>query len=176
MTTKHLNAYPTTEAAARWSETADALDMGTSEFICAMVEAGLKKFDATTDPDDRDLTADVLREQRDDARDEADRLRARVRALEDRLADTDAAATYQYVLAQPGASFADVLGYVRDTSVERVPAHIDAAVADGVIRATADGGETYYHPVRDHDHDGDENNYSDGFGVGLPYYTEGGRE
>ena len=80
--TQPAMTYPTTRQYERWKDRAAEFDMSVSEFMQAMVEAGLKKFDATVDPDE---TNQELREQRNDLKDELDRTRARIRTLEDRL-------------------------------------------------------------------------------------------
>ena len=63
--TQPAMTYPTEDQYDRWKQQAEEFDMSVSEFMQAMVEAGLKKFDATVEPDE---TARELREQRNDLR------------------------------------------------------------------------------------------------------------
>jgi predicted RNase H-like nuclease (RuvC/YqgF family) len=79
--------YPSKQQHARWKQEAEDMDMSLSEFIQAMTEAGLKKFDAEVTPDEslRDL-----RQQRNELKRELDQTRNRVRELEAQLyADQD---------------------------------------------------------------------------------------
>lgn len=143
MTSTHLNVYAGPEQAAAWADEATGLDMGTSEYIRAMVEAGRKKFDfdGYLDPDPNvDVTEAQLREQRDRARRLADEAEARVRRLEDDLDGTDRAATLNYILERPGVDYESILTHVQATAAERLTAHLDRMEGDEV-RVTHDDGE-----------------------------------
>jgi hypothetical protein len=74
--------YPTKQQHARWKQEAEDMDMSLSEFIQAMTEAGLKKFDAEVPPDE---SLRELRQQRNELKRELDRVRDRVRDLEAEL-------------------------------------------------------------------------------------------
>jgi predicted nuclease with TOPRIM domain len=136
--------YPTTEQYERWKDRADTFDMSVSEFMQAMVEAGLKKFDATVDPDE---TNQELREQRNDLKDELDRTRARIRTLEDRLHDDERNTVHQYVENNPGATYDEIIQHVIDTVPGRVSDHLDELEGeslradDGAYYATDDASD-----------------------------------
>jgi ElaB/YqjD/DUF883 family membrane-anchored ribosome-binding protein len=114
--------YPTAEQYDRWKQRAEEFDMSVSEFMQAMVEAGLKKFDATVEPDE---TARELREQRNDLRDELDHARSRIDDLETRLYQGERAAVRNYVEENPGATYDEIIQHVVDTVPERVTKHLD---------------------------------------------------
>lgn len=96
--TQPAMTYPTNAQYARWKKRADELDMSVSEFMQGMIEAGMKKFDATVEPDE---TPYELREQRNDLKDELDHARARIDRLENRLHRSERAAVSQYVEQNP---------------------------------------------------------------------------
>ena len=135
--TQPAMTYPTAEQYDRWKQRAEDFDMSVSEFMQAMVEAGLKKFDATVEPDE---TNRDLREQRNDLKDELDHARDRIRDLEDQLHRGERATIRRYVEQNPGASFSDVVQEVIGTVPRRVNRHLDDLEGD-VVR-TEDGA--YY--------------------------------
>lgn len=147
MSSTHLNVYVDPPQASAWTEEADGLDMGKSEYIRAMVEAGRKKFDfdGYLDPDPSvDVTEAQLREQRDRARTEADALRARVRALEDELTGTDRATTFEFISERPGATFESILGHIRATAPERLTGHLERMEGREIRVSRDDEGERFY--------------------------------
>lgn len=125
-----VTVYPTEEQKARWEARADELDMGMSEFVKSMTEAGLKKFDATIEPTE---TLAELREQRNDLRDELDRTRDRIAELEDRLHHGERAAIRQYVEENPGATYDEIVRHVIDTVPARVSQHLDDMEGDDLV-------------------------------------------
>lgn len=133
--------YPTDEQKERWEERADEFDMSTSEFVASMTEAGIKKFDATVDPKE---TLQELREQRNDLRDELDRARERNADLEDRLHHGERATIREYVEANPGASFDEIVRHVIDTVPGRVSQHLDDLEGEDV---EFEPETETYHPV-----------------------------
>lgn len=143
--TQPAMTYPTVEQYDRWKQQAEAFDMSVSEFMQAMVEAGLKKFDARVEPDE---TVDELREQRDDLKDELNHARSRIQRLEDRLHHGEQAAIKQYVRENPGATWDEVIQHVVDTVPERVTEHLD--VMEGDTLQVEDGA---YYPA-EHTEDG----------------------
>jgi len=114
--------YPTEDQYDRWKQQAEEFDMSVSEFMQAMVEAGLKKFDATVEPDE---TARELREQRNGLRDELDHARGRIEELETRLYQGERAAVREYIEENPGATYDEIIQHVVDTVPERVTQHLD---------------------------------------------------
>lgn len=147
---KQAATYPSEEQYERWQDRADDMGMRSmSEFVEAMVEAGLKKFDAASvEPDE---TNRELRQQRNDLKAELDRARDRIADLEDAVYHGERQAIKEFVDANPGASYDEIIQHVIDTVPERVTTHLDdmegedLRVKDGryYLRdeiATGDGG------------------------------------
>jgi len=135
--TQPAMTYPTTEQYERWKDRAAEFDMSVSEFMQAMVKAGLKKFDAAVDPDE---TNQELRQQRNDLKDELARTRGRIRTLEDRLHDDERNTVHQYVENNPGATYDEIIQHVIDTVPERVSDHLDELEGESL---TTDDGAYY---------------------------------
>lgn len=137
--------YPTDEQYSQWEDRAEELDMSMSEFVECMVEAGLKKFDATVSPDE---TNRELREQRNDLKAELDRARDRIEQLEDELHHGERGAIRDYVESNPGASYDEIVQHVIDTAAGRVTTHLDGLegdeirVEDGLYYPKNGGGES----------------------------------
>jgi len=88
-----------------------------------MVEAGLKKFDAASvEPDE---TNRELRQQRNDLKAELDRARNRIADLEDAVYHGERQAIKEFVNANPGATYDEIIQHVIDTVPERVTTHLD---------------------------------------------------
>ena len=122
---------PPTEIRDQWESHADDMDYSTlSGFIIEMVEAGRKKFDRySIDPD---TTAVELREQRNNLRDELDRQTERVRELEDRLDNNERATVRQFVEAEPGSTFAEILQHSINYAPRRINHHLDELEGDSI--------------------------------------------
>ncbi|EMA43159.1 hypothetical protein C449_14312 [Halococcus saccharolyticus DSM 5350] len=127
-------AYPTSDQYDRWKQRANEFDMSVSEFMQAMVEAGMKKFDASVEPDE---TNRELRDQRNDLKDELDRTRERVAELEEQVHRGERAAVRRYVEQNPGTSFGQIVQRVVDTAPERVNRHIED-LEDDALRVEDD--------------------------------------
>jgi predicted nuclease with TOPRIM domain len=134
-------AYPTSDQYDRWKARADEFDMSVSEFMQSMVEAGMKKFDGSVEPDE---TNHELREQRNDLKDELDRTRSRVEELEEQLHGGERAAVREFVAENPGAEFGEIVQQVIDTAPERVNRHLDDLESDAL---RVENGE--YYPMDD---------------------------
>jgi ElaB/YqjD/DUF883 family membrane-anchored ribosome-binding protein len=119
---KHAATYPTQQQYIRWKNRADELGMSTSEFIEAMVEAGMKKFDASANPDE---TNRELRQQRNKLKNELDRARERIQELEDAVYHGERRTIKEYVRANPGAEYDEIIRHVMQTVPERVTTHLD---------------------------------------------------
>ena len=119
---KHAATYPTRQQYDRWAARADELGMSTSEFIEAMVEAGLKKFDAAVNPDE---TKKALRQQRNELKTELDRARVRIQDLEDVVYHGERQTINEYVRENPGAQYDEIIRHVMRTVPERVTTHLD---------------------------------------------------
>jgi predicted nucleic acid-binding Zn-ribbon protein len=127
--------YPTEEQYDRWKRRADEMDMTVSEFMQSMIEAGMKKFDASVEPDE---TNRELRQQRNDLRDELQHARERIDDLEDRLHHGERASIRRYIENNPGASYDDIVQHVIDTAAGRVTTHLDDMEGDDL--RSEDGG------------------------------------
>jgi len=120
---RHAATYPSEEQYQRWQDRADDLGMSMSAFMEAMVEAGLKKFDAANvEPDE---TNRELRQQRNDLKAELDRARNRIADLEDAVYHGERQAIKEFVNANPGATYDEIIQHVIDTVPERVTTHLD---------------------------------------------------
>jgi len=136
---RHAATYPSEEQYQRWQNRADDLGMSMSEFVEAMVEAGMKKFDATVEPDE---TNQELREQRNELKSELDRARDRIQELEDAVYHGERRTIKRYVEDNPGSTYDDIIQHVIDTVPQRVTTHLDDLEGDELRQE--DGG---YYPV-----------------------------
>jgi hypothetical protein len=136
--------YPTEEQYDRWEAKAEELGMSMSEFVECMTEAGLKKFDVDVTPDE---TNQELREQRNDLKAELDRARTRIEQLEDELHHGERGAIRDYVEANPGATYDEIVQYVIDTAAGRVTSHLDGLEGDALRVETDDDGTDLYYPT-----------------------------
>lgn len=120
----HVATYPSNDQLARWED--HSAEMGfrsRSEFVEAMVEAGLKKFDgAGVEPDE---TNSDLRDQRNDLKTELDRARDRIRELEAAVYDGERQEITEFVEANPGATYDEIIQHVMVTVPERVTEHLN---------------------------------------------------
>lgn len=135
--TEHAVTYPTTQQYERWKAEADSRDMSISAFMQAMIEAGLKKFDASIEPDE---TNRDLREQRNELKAELDRTRARVQQLEEQLHKDDRATIRAYVEDNPGATWDEIVQHLMDTLPERTTQHLNGMEGETL---RVEGGEYY---------------------------------
>ena len=119
--TQMAATYPTEEQYSRWKEGADDFDMSTSEFMQAMIEAGMKKFERHVETDE---DAKELRRQRNDLKDELDDARDRIQTLEDQVYSGEKAAVEEFVRENPGVEYKDVAGHIVDTVPVRVNRHL----------------------------------------------------
>jgi len=119
---RHAATYPTEEQYQRWKKRADNRGMSMSEFIEAMVEAGMKKFEPTVAPD---MTNHELREQRNELKTELDRARVRIQELENAAYHGERQTIKRYIEANPGATYDEVIQHVIDTVPQRVTTHLD---------------------------------------------------
>lgn len=121
--TQPAMAYPNRSQYERWKARAEADGYDSvSRFMQDMIEAGMKKFDATVEPDE---TNHELREQRNDLKNELDAARDRIRRLEDRLHQGERETVQRYVEEHPGATFDEIIQHVIDTVPARVTQHLD---------------------------------------------------
>jgi ElaB/YqjD/DUF883 family membrane-anchored ribosome-binding protein len=136
---RHAATYPSEEQYQRWQDRADDLGMSMSEFMEAMVEAGMKKFDVSVEPDE---TNQELRQQRNELKTELDRARDRIQELEDAVYHGERRTIKRYVEDNPGATYDEVIQHVIDTVPQRVTTHLDDLEGDEL--RYVDGG---YYPA-----------------------------
>lgn len=142
---KHAATYPSQSQYERWESRADELGMSISEFIEAMVEAGMKKFDVVVDPD---KTNRELRQQRDDLKEELDRARERNQELEEAAYYGERRTIREYIRDNPGAPYDDIIRHVIKTVPERVTVQLDdlegqeILFEDGQYYSKNRGGDT----------------------------------
>lgn len=118
----HAATYPSEQQYERWEDRADDLGMSISEFMEAMIEAGVKKFDASVEPYE---TNGELRRQRNDLKTELDRTRNRIRELEDTVYRGERQTIKRYVEDNPGTTYDEIIQHVIDTVPQRVTTHLD---------------------------------------------------
>ncbi|QIB74758.1 hypothetical protein G3I44_10955 [Halogeometricum borinquense] len=135
----HAATYPSEDQYQRWQKRAEEMGMSMSEFMEAMIEAGLKKFSASVEPDE---TNQELRHQRNELKTELDRARDRIQELEDAVYHGERRTIKRYVEANPGATYDDVIQHVIDTVPQRVTTHLDDL--EGEELRYEDGG---YYPA-----------------------------
>lgn len=115
--------YPTEAQYEQWEAEAEEMDMGMSEWVKAMVEAGRKKFSAASVTPDE--TNRELRQQRNDLRDELTRARERLNELEEAAYGSEAEAIIDFVERNPGATFSEIADHLMVTVPERAQEHVD---------------------------------------------------
>lgn len=133
--------YPTPEQYETWKEEADEMDMSVSEWMQAMVEAGRKKFDARVEPDE---SAQELREQRNDLKEELGHARERIEKLENQIHRGERATIVEFVEENPGATYGEIGQRLSDTIPERLQPHLDALESDELRKE-----EDRYYPTED---------------------------
>lgn len=139
--------YPTEEQYERWKDRAEEMDMSVSEFMQSMIEAGMKKFDATVvEPDETYLE---LREERNDLKDELEEAHERIDKLERQLYGGERRAVLEYVNENPGATYGEIQQHVIDTVPSRVSQVLDMLDGDAI---RVEGDE--YYPIEGGDLDG----------------------
>jgi hypothetical protein len=138
-------AYPNEKQYDRWEQQADELGMSMSEFVECMVEAGLKKFDVSVTPDE---TNQELRVQRNDLKDELDHARRRIERLEDELHHGERGAIRDYVEANPGTTYDEIVQHIIDTTAGRVTSHLEGLESDALRVETDDSGTDLYYPSK----------------------------
>lgn len=133
----HVATYPSNDQFARWEDHSEEMGFRSrSEFVEAMVEAGLKKFDTPRiEPDE---TNRELRDQRNDLKTELNRARNRIQELEDAVYDGERQEVVEFVKANPGATYDEIIQRVMVTVPERVTDHLNDLEGDK-IRVEDDG-------------------------------------
>ncbi|MFC6771225.1 hypothetical protein [Halorubrum pallidum] len=130
--------YPTKEQHARWKKEAEQMDMSLSEFIQAMTEAGMKKFDVDVEMDE---SLDEVRRQRNDLKSELDRTRDRLSDLEEQVQSKERAEIKSFVEDNPGANLQEISQRVVETAADRAIEQVNQMVTIGELQY--ENGEYY---------------------------------
>lgn len=123
--TQPAMAYPTKKQYARWKDRAADLDMSLSEFVQAMVEAGMKVDRGFEVSLERDETSQDLRVRRNEIKEELEASRERISELEERLYHGEQSVIRDFVKNNPGANYGEIVQHVIDTVPERVIQHLE---------------------------------------------------
>ncbi|QWC20816.1 hypothetical protein KI388_07615 [Halorubrum sp. 2020YC2] len=137
--TKHVATYPTDEQLERWKCEAAEMDMSFSEWIQAMVEAGMKKFSPSVE---RDEDINDLRKQRNNLRKELEARRSRVQELETALYQGEREAIAEYIENNPGAEYGEIIQHMMNSTPERVSRQLDVLDGERVRR-----DEEMFYPI-----------------------------
>jgi len=119
---RQVATYVADEQYHRWDSHAERLGMSLSEFIEAMVEAGMKKFEPTVEPD---MTNQELRDQRKELKQELDHARRRIQQLEDAAYHGERSTIKRFVEQNPGVGYDEIMQHVIDTVPQRVTIQLD---------------------------------------------------
>lgn len=136
--TQPTMTYPTKEQHARWKKEAEQMDMSLSEFIQAMTEAGMKKFDVDVEMDE---SLDEVRRQRNDLKSELDRTRDRLSDLEEQVQSKERAEIKSFVEDNPGANLQEISQRVVETAADRAIEQVNQMVTIGELQY--EDGEYY---------------------------------
>ncbi|GAB3704569.1 hypothetical protein GCM10028858_21450 [Halorubrum pallidum] len=136
--TQPTMTYPTKEQHARWKKEAEQMDMSLSEFIQAMTEAGMKKFDVDVEMDE---SLDEVRRQRNDLKSELDRTRDRLSDLEEQVQSKERAEIKSFVEDNPGANLQEISQRVVETAADRAIEQVNQMVTIGELQY--ENGEYY---------------------------------
>jgi predicted RNase H-like nuclease (RuvC/YqgF family) len=102
-----------------------------------MIEAGMKKFEATVEPDE---TVNELRQQRNDLKEELDHARDRIEKLEAQLHTSEQEKIKQTIENNPGVTIGEIGQELANTVPERLDGHLDVLQGTEV---TIDGQRCY---------------------------------
>jgi len=136
--TQPTMVYPTQDQHARWKHEAEKMDMSLSEFVQAMTEAGIKKFDVTVEPDE---SLSEVRRQRTDLKKELDRTRERVTELERQLQLGERSTIQEYVKDNPSTTLDEIIQHVIGTASQRAAQQVESMVTTGDLEY--EDGEYY---------------------------------
>lgn len=135
--------YPTAEQKVRWDERKEQVGARSlSQFVCDMVEAGIKAdkgFSTDVTPDE---SIHELRQQRNDLKDELEHARARIERLEEQLHHGEREAIEEFIENNPGATYDEIVRHLIDTVPERINRHLDDMEGE-TLTHDPDSGEYY---------------------------------
>lgn len=135
--TNPVTTYPSDEQMERWKSRREELGFRSrSAFLEAMIEAGLKKFDAPATAEGDEVRE--LRKQRNNLRDELKRARERIQELEEALYRDEQQEILEYIDTNSGASYEEIVQHVINTVPGRVTEHLEE-LEGRKLRQTGDG-------------------------------------
>lgn len=111
-----VQSYVLPEQKERWLKEADEMGMSLSEFVVAMVEAGLKKFSREVEPDE---TRDELRQDRNELHEELREARERISQLEKERMASERGDIIEFVEENPGCEYKDIADHLAQTASSR---------------------------------------------------------
>jgi molecular chaperone DnaK (HSP70) len=120
---RQTTTYPSEEQRERWSVMAERCGMSLSEFIEAMVEGGMKRFDPRINQDEANA---ALREQRNNARKELEDARRRIEKLENKLDNDEREEVRNQIKKSPGITYNELVETVGYSVPQRVQDHLEA--------------------------------------------------
>lgn len=126
--TQPATTYPPVQLYNQWTDEAEDMDMSTSEWMEAMIEAGRKKFEPSDVHYDEDRTA--LRQDRARLQDNLAETQAQIDQLQDDLTNTDRATIIEYVNENPGATDDEIIQHLQNTLLDRVIRHLTELEGD----------------------------------------------
>lgn len=119
--TKLVMTSPTAGQYDPWKQRDGRSKFKVSEFMKAMVDAGLKKVGVTVEPD---KTARELRGQRYDLSDETVHAGSRIEYLENCLYQREWGAARNYIEENSGANYDEIIQHVLNTVPEPFTTHL----------------------------------------------------
>lgn len=140
---KQVSTYPPDEQRERWDERAEELDMARSEFVAAMVEAGMKKFDRDVEPD---FTKAELKQQRAELLEELNHARERISRLENQVYQGERQIVLDYIEDNPSAEYYEIMHHLNESQESRLTEILDFLTVEGEIMSN---GEGQYFPKTD---------------------------
>lgn len=132
-----VTVYVSEEQRDEWREKAEEMDMSLSEFVEAMTNAGQKKFELNVDPDE---TNAKLREDRNYFERKLKEERREKERLEEQLHGGERQAIANFIEANQGVSYQEIVEHVADTVPSRVSDHLEAMNGESIWN----GRDGYY--------------------------------
>lgn len=135
-----IYVYVAEKQKEEWKKSADTLNMSLSKYAAAMAEAGRKEFSRSMQVDE---TRIELRQQRNDLRNENQRLRKRITKLEGQVGSDERETVKQYIRKNPGVDFDSIVQQLINSVPSRTSRHIGELLGEAVREE--DGK---YYPLR----------------------------
>jgi hypothetical protein len=137
-TTVSIQTYVSPSTEERWLKHADEMGMNKSQFVQAMVEAGLKKFTRDVNPDQ---TAKELREHVAELTSALREAREYINRLEERQMAGEHQVVVEYVEENPGCTFRNIADHLALTAPSRATKVLEVIEGDEV--AIDESGQWY---------------------------------